>query len=98
MTDTIESHCELMKYIKTHESVFLQPNYQFRVSEKLFEFYNSLIPDYDNESGHFINYTNEEKDANKWMEEAAVSLIWTSTNNVNPNLCERRLCINSSIN
>jgi|TARA_B110000977_G_scaffold36926_1_gene49614 hypothetical protein len=98
MTDTIESHCELMKYIKTHESVFLQPNYQFRVSEKLFEFYNSLIPDSDNESGHFINYTNEEKDANKWMEEAAVSLIWTSTNNVNPNLCERRLCINSSIN
>jgi len=99
MTDTIESHFELIKYIKTHESLFLQPNYIFCVSEKLFQFYNRLIPDSDNESQLYnIEPTNEEKDANKWMEESSVSLIWTSANDVNSKLCEKRLCINSSIN
>lgn len=99
MTDTIESHFELMKYIKTHESFFLQTNYKFCVSEKLFQFYNKLIPDSDNESQLYnIEPTNEEKDANKWMEESSVALIWTSANDINCKLCEKRLCINSSSN
>ena len=96
MTDTIESHFELMKYIKTHESFFLQPNYKFCVSEKLFQFYNRLIPDSDNESQlNNIEPTNEEKDANKWMEESSVALIWISKNNFNHSSNVRQLCINT---
>ncbi len=98
MTSTIESHKELIEYINLNPLIFNQINYKFTVSEKLFDYYASIMPDSDNDCDT-EDMTKDliEQDIIQWMQDNNVVLKWTIDNPKNPTKTIKEISINTPI-
>ena len=95
MTEYICAHTDLIKYISEHPDKFTQKEYKFTVSIELFNWYDRLIPDSDNELDEIIETPNEEESAAiKWMHENNVYLIWDTKEDRYPYTIIRQVVIN----
>ena len=96
VTSTITTHQELLTYIKANSTTFNQINYRFQVSDKLFDYYASIIPDSDNDSVITgCPETTHEDDIMKWMEQNRIVLKWTVDKHTDPVKIIKQLSINT---
>ena len=98
MSSDIKTHEELLDYIKANSTTFSQINYKFIVSDKLFDYYASIMPDSDNDcdieslSGSTIEYN-----IMKWMEQNRIVLKWTVDKHTDPVKIIKQLSINTPV-
>jgi|SaaInlV_150m_DNA_4_1039716.scaffolds.fasta_scaffold18029_1 hypothetical protein len=98
LTSTITTHQELLTYIKLHPTTFNKINYRFQVSDKLFDYYASIMPDSDNDC--IITEcpeTTHDDDIMKWMEQNRIVLKWTVDKHTDPVKIIKQLSINTPV-